>query len=177
MLYSDWLNKLFEQLANINEDGLAAVEYMRAHGTKVDFERASPSVGAFWTLRGNIKLNARHYSYETSLPDPYFLSLVVHEVCHLQQGFFTALSVYGELEAWQVGFRVFHSVAGRYPRNSAVREIMTLPWNWNRGILSRARALMQAYSGKGYRSDLLPLYPLPAEIRFWLTGVPPGPTS
>jgi hypothetical protein len=173
MLHSDWFNKLLEQLASTSEAGLTAVEYIRAHDTKVGFKRVRPNVGAFWTLGGNIKLNTRHYSYETSLTDPYFLNLIVHEVCHLQQGFITALSVYGELEAWQVGFRTYRELAGRYPHHAAVEEIMTLPWNWDREVLSRARALMQAYSGKGYRIDLLPLYPLPVEIRFRLTGRQP----
>jgi hypothetical protein len=54
---------------------------------------------------------------------------------------------------------------------------MTLPWNWDRDVLSRARALMQAYAGKRYRVDLLPLYPLPVEIKFRLTGNRPESSS
>lgn len=173
MLYSDWLNRLFEGLSAAGEEGCAAVAYMRAHRTQVGFEKARPNVGAFWTLTGKIKLNTRHYSYETSLSDPYFLGLIVHEVRHLQQGVVTALSVFGEMEAWQVGFRVYRNIAGRYPRHAAAEEMMTLAWGWEREVLERARALMQAYSGKGYRSDLLPLYPLPDEIRFRLTGRQP----
>jgi hypothetical protein len=41
------------------------------------------------------------YSYNQPLNDPRIFTLNIHEVRHLQQGFFTALSVYGELEAWQ----------------------------------------------------------------------------
>jgi 23S rRNA G2069 N7-methylase RlmK/C1962 C5-methylase RlmI len=29
--------------------------------------------------------------------------------------------------------------------------------------------LMQSYAGKGYRVDLLPLFPLDKEIKYWLT--------
>lgn len=50
---------------------------------------------------------------------------------------------------------------------------MSLPLGWERETLKRARGLMRAYAGKGYRVDLLPLYPLPAEIRFRLTGRQP----
>jgi hypothetical protein len=173
MLYTDWLNKLFEQLANAGEDALASVRYMRERGTKVGFKQARPNVGAFWTIWGNIILNTHHYSYETSLTDPYFLSLIVHEVRHLQQGFIKALSVYGELDAWQVGFRTYRNVAGRYPQHPAALELVQLPWGWDRVVLQRGRQLMQDFSGKGYRIDLLPLYPLPAEVRYRLTGRQP----
>jgi hypothetical protein len=177
MLYSDWLNKLFEHIADTGEEGLEAVRYMRAHKTQVGFKEARPNVGAFWTLTGDIKLNTRHYSYETSLTDPYFVSLIVHEVRHLQQGFITALSVYGEMEAWQIGFRVYRSLAGRFPRHASAEELMSLEWGWDRSVLARARQLMQDYSGKGYRSDLLPLYPLPSEIYYRITGRQPLPQA
>ncbi len=169
MLNSDWLNKLFDHIASAGPEGFEAIDFMRSHHTQVGFKQARPNVGAFWTLTGDIKLNTRHYSYETSLTDPYFLSLIVHEVRHLQQGFIAALSVYGELQAWQDGFRVYRTMAGRYPRHAAAEELMTLQWGWDRGVLNRARKLMRDYSGKGYRSDLLPLYPLPAEILFQIT--------
>jgi hypothetical protein len=84
----------------------------------------------------------------------------------LQQGLFTALSVFGELDAWQLEFGIYHRVKGRYP-HPAIAELMSLPLSYDRDVLRKAAKLMQAYAGKGYRSDLLPLYPWGREIRYW----------
>ena len=95
------------------------------------------------------------------------LTLLIHEVKHLQQGLFRALSVYGELEAWQLQFRLYHQLTGK-PMHPAIAEMISLPLEYDRTVLCRARDLMQAYAGKGYRSDLLPLFPWGKEIKYWL---------
>jgi hypothetical protein len=95
------------------------------------------------------------------------LTLLIHEVKHLQQGLFLAFSVYGELEAWQLQFRLYHQTTGK-PMHPAIAEMLSLPLSYDRAILRRARDLMQAYAGKGYRADLLPLFPLGKEIKYWL---------
>jgi hypothetical protein len=92
--------------------------------------------------------------------------LIIHEARHLQQGLVTALSVYGELDAWQLEFGVYHRVKGRYP-HPAIAELMQLPLMGDRAVLKKAAGLMQDYAGKGYRVDLLPLYPLGREIQSW----------
>ena len=43
---------------------------------------------------------------------------------------------------------------------------MSLPLEHDRTILKKAAYLMQAYAGKGYRADLLPLFPLGQEIKY-----------
>lgn len=161
-----WLDKLCDAVAGLGEEGRAAVNFLRSRGTKVGFKKARPNVGAFWTVFGNIRLNSHYYSYNTPLDDLRIKTLIVHEVRHLQQGLFTALSVYGELDAWQLEFGVYHRVRGRYP-HPAVAELMTLPLKYDRNILRKAVKLMQDYAGKGYRADLLPLYPWGREIRYW----------
>ena len=55
----------------------------------------------------------------------------------------------------------------------ALEELLTLPLDWDRANLRRARDLMQAYAGKGYRVDLLPLYPMQNEINYWITRKEP----
>jgi hypothetical protein len=85
----------------------------------------------------------------------------------LQQGFFTALSVWGELDAWQLEWRIYYRLHKRYP-HPAIEELMTLPLGWDRDVLRKAVQLMQGYAGKGYRADLLPLYPLGKEIAYRL---------
>jgi len=122
-------------------------------------------------LAGNIQLHPR---YASGAPNaPYPLSLIVHEVRHLQQGLFTALSVNGELEAWQAQFSLLKSLTGQYHSNlqfnTIINDLMSLRLNKDRKILARAVTLMKAYAGKGYRINMLPLYPLPREILFLIT--------
>ena len=168
MEHSFWLNNLFAAVENLGEEGRVAVDFLRKRQRKVGFKKVRPNVGAFWTVFGNIRLNSHYYNYSSSLDDLKLKTLIIHEVCHLRQGFFTALSVYGELEAWQLEFGVYRRVKGRYP-NKAIEKLMELPLKYDRDVLAQAVHLMQEYAGKGYRADLLPLYPLGREIRYRFT--------
>jgi hypothetical protein len=164
-----WRENLLRTLAQTGEDGRTAADYIRSHETVIDFQKARSNIAAFWTLSKKVHLNSRHYSPVTPLTDPYMLSLLVHEVKHLQQGPIVALSVYGELEAWQMGYRFYHRLGGEYP-GEVIAKIMSLPLGWDRMILNRARELMKLYAGKGYLVGLLPLYPINREIRYLFTG-------
>jgi hypothetical protein len=166
MEHSIWVNKLLERVSEVGDEGQAAVRYILSNKTQIGFKRVRPNVGAFWTVFGNIRLNSMYYTYDTSLDDLRIKTLIIHEARHLQQGFITALSVYGELDAWQLEFRIYHRIKGMYP-HPAIEEIMTLPLEYDRSVLKKAAVLMQAYAGKGYRSDLLPLFPAGREVKYW----------
>jgi len=168
MEHNVWKDKLLEAVSQVGDEGRQAVGHIRAHGTKIGFMRVRPNVGAFWTVFGNIRMNSHYYSYDTPLDDLRIKTLIIHEVRHLRQGIITALSVYGELDAWQLEFGIYHRVKGKYP-HPAISELMTLPLEYDRTMLKKAATLMQAYAGKGYRIDLLPLYPLGREFKYWLT--------
>ncbi len=168
MEHSVWKENLLEAVTLLGEEGRSAVDFLRARRTRIGFKRARPNVGAFWTAFGNIRLNSRYYTYETPLDDVRIKTLVIHEARHLQQGMLTALSVYGELDAWQLEFGIYHRLKGEYP-HAIIAELMGLPLGYDRAILKKAVRLMQAYAGKGYRADLLPLFPLDKEIKYWLT--------
>ncbi len=171
MEHTVWVNTLLERVCEVGEEGQAAMEFIRKSRTRIGFKRVRPSVGAFWTIFGNIHLNSIYYNYDTPLDDLRVKTLIIHEVRHLQQGLATALSVYGELDAWQLEFRVYHRLKGRYP-HPAIAELMTLPLELDRVTLKKAATLMQAYAGKGYRVDLLPLFPLGKELRYWVLRKP-----
>lgn len=171
MEHTAWVNMLLERVCEVGEEGQAAMEFVRKSRTRIGFKRVRPNVGAFWTIFGNIHLNSIYYNYDTPLDDLRVKTLIIHEVRHLQQGLATALSVYGELDAWQLEFRVYHRLKGKYP-HPAIAELMTLPLELDRGTLKKAAALMQAYAGKGYRVDLLPLFPIGREIRYWVLRRP-----
>jgi hypothetical protein len=163
-----WLENLLDAVTQIGDEGRVAAELVRSRNIRVGFRRANPSVGAFWTPLGNIRLNSRYYTYETPLDDLRIKTLVIHEARHLQQGVMTALSVYGELDAWQLEFRIYHRIRGKYPHR-AIAELMSLPLGYDRSVLRKAAHLMQAYAGKGYRIDLLPLFPWKRELKYWIT--------
>ena len=168
MEHTVWVDNLLNAIAEIGDEGQATVNFLRARRTKIGFKLVRSNVAAFWTVFGNIRLNSHHYNYDTSLNDLRIKTLIIHEVRHLQQGIFKALSVYGELEAWQLEFSIYHRIKGKYP-HAAIAELMNLPLEYNRDVLKKAAKLMQDYAGKGYRIDLLPLYPLGREINYWLT--------
>lgn len=164
---SAWAQDVLSALELCGREGIKAAEYLRRRKTYIGFRSVRKNVGAFWTILGTIHLNTVHYSLETNPTDPRVLTLLIHEVKHLQQGPVVALSVYGELEAWQLQFRLYHQMTDA-KMHKAIEELMSLPLNWDRTVLQRARVLMQEYAGKGYRADLLPLYPLGREIRYHL---------
>jgi hypothetical protein len=176
MEHQIWAENLLKAVDELGEEGRAAVEFVRNHKTKIGFKRVRSSVGAYWTPRGNINLNSRYYTYQTPLDDLRIKTLIIHEARHLQQGIMTALSVYGELDAWQLEFGIYHRMRGEYP-HPIIAEIMALPLGYDRAVLKKAAQLMQAYAGKGYRVDLLPLYPLSKEIKYWIMRQQPSMES
>jgi len=168
MQYAVWKKSLLQALVNLDEPGRDAAEFLRVHRTYVGFWKVRKHVGAFWTAFRTIHFNSVYYSRNTDLNDIGMLTLLIHEVKHLQQGIFLALSVYGELEAWQLQFRLFHDLTNT-PMHPAIIELLSLPLKYDRDVMKKAVTLMQAYAGKGYRADLLPYYPLGREIKYWIT--------
>ena len=165
-----WRESVLSQLGELSAEGREAADFLRGRRSRIGFRSARRNVGAFWTVFGGVYVNSKLYTTETSLSNVYLLTLILHEAWHLRQGFFKALSVYGELEAWQLQFRLLGQHGGNVS-HPAIAELLTLPLGWDRGTLARARELMRTYAGRGYRADLLPLYPLGAEIRYRLSEV------
>ncbi len=166
--YSDWTRQLLMSLERSGPEAAEALDFIRQQGTRLSVH--DQPTGARWTVDRRIEIHPRFT--QLAPDDLYAVSLVIHEVRHLQQGMLTALSVYGELEAWQLQFRFLKSRTGRYhadsQREAILEQLMSLPLRHDRAVLERARHLMQAYAGRKYRIDLLPLYPLRAEIAYRL---------
>ncbi|MFN8412762.1 MAG: hypothetical protein U0Z26_10275 [Anaerolineales bacterium] len=169
MTDAEWLEQYFEKVAQSSDEGRQAVEYVKENNTPVRFKRARKSVGAFWTLNRRFYINSFHYSKERTLNDPRAWTLFVHEVRHLQQGPITAISVYGELDAWQYEFRLYKKITGVTTLVPALEELIGLPLNYDRKNLQRARKLMTKFAGIWYGAWILPLYPITKEIKYWLT--------
>ncbi len=149
------LKKLLARLDETGEEGIAAREFIARRRVKVGL-RKQPT-GARWTLLGHIELNPSQVQDEL-----YALSLIVHEVRHLEQGILRALSVQGELEAWQAQFAFLKKQTGKYANSPShetlIEELMRLSPD-DRADLLRARTLMQEFAGKKYRINWLPLFP------------------
>jgi hypothetical protein len=168
---SAWTATVLDQLSGAGQEGASMVSLIRNWNVKIGF-RKQKATGAMWSLDGNIYLNANTYSPATPPTDAFMLNLIAHEALHLKQRMITALSVYGELEAWQLGFRIYQAMGGKI-FNSTLIELMNLPLNYNREMLQKTRFLMQDYAGKGYRIDLLPRYPLWKEIAYFFSRKEP----
>ena len=162
-----WEKNIIQKLATTGELGKESADYIRQNNVRLKFIRHFKSGGAMWFFFRHIILNTRYYSINTRLNDPKMLSLLVHEVHHLKQGALVALSVYGELEAWQVEFRYYKKIH-RLKLHPAIEKILTLPLNYDRDNLRHAAKLMQNYAGKNYHIDWLPLYPLHKEVGYWM---------
>lgn len=168
MNQQEWLEKYFEKVANSSEEGQAAVMFVKQNQIKVGMKRARKSVGAFWQFGQKFYLNTFYYSMESSLENPRAWTLFVHEVHHLKQGFKTAISVYGELDAWQVEFRLYKKLIGKTLKPE-LEELLTLPLNFDRNNLRHARKLMTKFAGFWYGAWILPLYPIDKEVKYWFT--------
>lgn len=165
---NSWVAALLDELAQSGPTGRENEQYLRTRKIRIGVRNQSS--GARWTLGRRIDLSPRYLHDHT--PSPYALSLVVHEIQHLRQGPLTALSVYGELEAWQIQFRYLLDITGGYSgvpgQAPVIRELLQLPLGWDRPALRTARRLMRQYAGRSYRVDLLPLYPLQREVLYRL---------
>ncbi len=158
------LISLLDELAASNEVGRQTFDYLKKKRVRVEVKRLPAHIGGLWTLTGGIVLSERLIR---SQHRARLLSVLVHEVCHLKQGPMIALSVYGELQAWQVDFNFQQTLTGE-AMHPLIKQLCDLPLEMNRTVLMKARDLMQAYAGKVYRVNWLPLFPLSLEVKFWL---------
>ena len=169
-----WTQQLISNLERFGSEAADALRYIQKRGTRVSVH--DQPTAARWTADRRIEIHPRYA--QLAPDDPYALSLIVHEVRHLQQGPLTALSIYGELEAWQLQFGLLKTWTGHYrtdvSKEDVLQHVMSLHLGWDRAMLEEARRLMQVYAGRQYRVDLLPLYPLPAEVFYRLFGKVPA---
>lgn len=164
-----WFEQALTALRDLGSVGQASAEYIRRHRIRLGFSRQKHS-GASWfdwrRLRYGVFLSVRHAGRR---PDSrYLCSLLAHEVKHLEQGLLEALSVRGELVAWQLQYDILTHPPAK-ALSDAWEELRALDPG-SRADLKRARVLMKEVGGPGYRIDWLPLWPLPAEVAYRLTA-------
>lgn len=157
-----WEIDILSRLSKSGSLGRQAVEYVSSRNVKLSF--GQQSTGAKWTLKGmligppEIVINAGQVEGTKKGKDTWALSGIAHEVKHYQQGLLVALSVYGELEAWQLQLHVLRDL-GAPPTHPVLKSIAKLKLSHDPKILREAVRLMKEFS-PSYRIDLLPLNPI-----------------
>lgn len=174
----DIYEQLLERLRNTDQLGSGLIEYARKKQQRIGFFSQANS-GAGWTILGNVTLRPED---RDKLFEPYVLSLIVHEMFHLQkQSLLMRLSMQGELDAWQYQCRTYPSltktgaaIGSRGEAYSSKDKTTNEFWEQlsrlsseSRADLEKARDLMIAIA-PGYRADRLPIYPLHRELWFHL---------
>jgi hypothetical protein len=163
-LEKDWKTQLLTNVKGAGPPGIDAFRYITQYNVDIRFSQQS-GTGAGWK-GGNIYLNSETYSVFTPPDNPWLISLIVHEAKHLEQGFWVALTVYSELEAWQVGLRAYENVGGELTVIHS--DILALPLSHNAQVLEQFLHLMKEDQGYDYLVYLLPLNPWP-----WIALYPP----
>ena len=162
-------NEVYDRLQKGGQYCSATLEYLKNNNVKLGYH-AQDNSGGGWTFFRNITLAPGE-----NPNDPYTLSLIIHEVFHLQQSMLVRLSVFGELRAWQYQKKAYYEIAEKEigeigqafsGKQDLWDEIAKLIPD-SRDDLAQAQELMGKIA-TGYRSDCLPLYPLSKEIWYHL---------
>jgi RHS repeat-associated protein len=156
---SDWEEQVFQNLYDLGgPEGMHAVDYMLQNDVHLIFnQETQPAAWHPWS--NDIYLDSDQYSLASDPANPYMLSVIAHEAVHLEQGGLPkAITLAGEVEAWQIGFTVYQTMTGQLPSGKdplAAGNIMTLDANnLSQSDLENTRQWMTDFDS-GYRSDLL----------------------
>lgn len=157
-----WEIDALARLQRCGSLGKHAVNFVANRNVKLTF--TPQTTGAKWTLIGMllgppvIAINSKQAKAMKEGKDAWSISLIAHEAKHYEQGLFVALSVFGELEAWQLQMRVLRDLKAS-PSHPALLALEKLKLSHDPQILKEAARLMKEAS-PGYRIDLLPLNPI-----------------
>ena len=152
---ADWQGKLLNHLSEAGPVGERTVVYLRENSIRlcvVDNDATNLWWKAKLTASGpgmqRAMFLSRHLA-NLAPHSPWLMASIVHETRHLEQGFWTAFSVYGELDAWQAGFRFYETLPGHRPLKPTVRQLLALPLSHERSILRQARDLINQNENEG----------------------------
>ena len=150
-----WEEALLNNLACAGPLGLHAAEYLRCNRIQLNVVN-NDATNLWWKMKWGLSgprmqpamFLSRHLANKP--PDSaWLMASIVHETRHLQQGFWTAFSVYGELDAWQAGFRFYETLPGHRPLKPTIRQLLALPLSHEPSILRQARDLINQNENEG----------------------------
>ena len=154
---ANWQRELLNNLSKAGPVGQHTAEYLRRNQIQVavvengatnlwwkaKFTAAGPRIQPAMFLSRHLANMPPHSAW--------LMASIVHETQHLEQGFWTAFSVYGELDAWQVGFRFYQTLPGHRPLSAPVQQLLELPFSHDRSVLRQARDLINQRENEGSR--------------------------
>lgn len=161
-------DEVFQKLQGIGDDLSGdIVAIIKKKRIKIGFHKQYKSGGG-WTLLRNITL-----SPGDDPTSPYVLSLIIHETFHLNQSIWMRLSMQGELRAWQYQRKTYQKLTNHdigeygqaYPGTKQHWDEIAGLSSDSREDLKKAQVLTKRVASD-YRSDCLPLFPLPREMAF-----------
>jgi hypothetical protein len=159
---------LLQNVTSFSSQGATAATFLQQQNTS--FGYFPQNTGAGWTM-----LNSMILQPGVNLNSPFNNSLIIHEALHLEQGYLTRFSVYGELLAWQLQYQAYYDATGKHFGEKGADfydpadPIKSANWEKNWLALSQldpnslqdlaiAQQLMVDIDPQ-YRSKLLPLEP------------------
>jgi RHS repeat-associated protein len=162
--YSDWERQILTKLyTEGGPEAVPVVLYMLENNIHIcvgekcqvgywictgDWQSDYP-VGAWY--EGNTVVLSPYYYDEGVMPDPWGLSLVIHEAHHIRQGKSVSLTQSGEYRAWQIGIRVYESLGGSL--NAGMKAVMSA-----QSVHVFASAIQKHYPDYWKGLSLLPVY-------------------
>ena len=171
-LTNEKYEEVFQKLTGIEDLQNEVIKYIKDKRIKIGFHQQYKSGGG-WTFLRNITL-----SPGDDPVNPYVLSLIIHETFHLKQSIWARLSMQGELRAWQYQKQCYSKFTNNEIGSSGQAYAGTkVHWDEiaklnpdSRDDLLKAQTLTKKVS-PDYRSQCLPLFPLPQEFSFyWRQG-------
>jgi hypothetical protein len=167
-LTRDAYDAIYQKIQGIQDLEDEVTQYLRDNRIRIGFHKQYKSGGG-WTLLRNITICPGDDPVS-----PYVLSLIIHEAFHLRQSIWMRLSMQGELRAWQYQKATYRKITGCDIGDSGQAYAGTKQ-HWDdiaqlapdsRDDLVKAQEFTKRVS-PDYRSQCLPLYPLPQEIAFY----------
>ena len=171
-LARDKYEEVFQKIHGIQDLEDEVINFLKDNKIRIGFHKQYKSGGG-WTLLRNITLCPGDDPVS-----PYVLSLIIHETFHLKQSIWMRLSMQGELRAWQYQKQTYLKLTSKDIGDSGQAYAGTkVHWDEiaklapdSREDLVKAQELTKKVS-PDYRSQCLPLFPLPHEIAFyWKQG-------
>jgi hypothetical protein len=183
--YGAWEGSLLANLESAGPDGARTADYIKSKEIAIlTVDNNATNIWWKWKIgwRGPYLENSLYISRflaDKHPNNPWLLSAFVHETRHLQQGFWTAFSVYGEMEAWQLGFNFYKTLPAHGPINQPVQDLLAIPLSHDRAVLKEARRLinLDQNNGAGFWHLVLSLIRKERAFNqiYWICALPLNP--
>ncbi len=183
--YDPWAQQVLQTLQSGAPDGMYTANYILTKDVRITvFNKEATNL--WWNVKFTFKgpqientLYVSPYINGLLADDPWVLMEFVHETRHLEQGFWTAFSVYGEFEAWQWGFRHYKACPNCQPVGQYIEDLLNLPLSHDKNTVKQAQNLINLYENGGGTFKDQAWAVLRKEKRFeniyWINALPLNP--